>query len=75
MKYEIKNIEFPNIAPCRDILNLEQFCSIKLIKKNVVNPTLINTEIQTKGKGTMGKKWISIKFKYNCYIFSINIFF
>ena len=35
--------------------------AIKLIKKNVIKPTLINTEIQTKGKGTMGKKWISIK--------------
>ena len=33
----------------------------KLIKKNVVKPTLITTKEQTKGKGTMGKKWISIK--------------
>ena len=35
--------------------------ALKLIKKDVEKPTLINTEIQTKGKGTMGKKWISLK--------------
>ena len=35
--------------------------ALKLIKKDVVRPTLINTEIQTKGKGTMGKKWVSLK--------------
>ena len=33
----------------------------KLIKKDIVKPTLITTENQTKGKGTMGKKWISLK--------------
>ena len=27
----------------------------------MVRPTLINSEIQTKGKGTMGKKWVSLK--------------
>ena len=35
--------------------------AIKLIKRDVEKPTLINSEIQTKGKGTMGKKWISLK--------------
>ena len=33
----------------------------KFIKKNMVKPTLITTENQTKGRGTMGKKWISLK--------------
>ena len=35
--------------------------AIKLIKKNKINPTLISAEKQTKGRGTMGKKWISQK--------------
>jgi len=33
----------------------------KLIKKDIAKPTLITAENQTKGKGTMGKKWISLK--------------
>ena len=33
--------------------------AIKLIKKNKINPTLITAQKQTKGRGTMGKKWIS----------------
>ena len=33
----------------------------KLIKKDLVTPTLITAENQTKGRGTMGKKWISSK--------------
>ena len=31
----------------------------KLIKQKNLKPTLISSEIQTKGRGTMGKKWIS----------------
>ena len=34
---------------------------MKLIKSNQKSPTLIYSENQTKGKGTMGKKWISKK--------------
>ena len=33
--------------------------ALKLIKKNVTNPTLITTEKQTNGRGTVGKKWVS----------------
>ena len=33
--------------------------AIKLIKKNVVNPTLIISNKQTSGRGRVGKKWIS----------------
>ena len=35
--------------------------AIKLIKKDLTNPTFIHTKMQTKGRGTMGKKWISNK--------------
>jgi len=35
--------------------------ALKLIKKNKINPILITTTLQTKGRGTMGKKWISQK--------------
>ena len=35
--------------------------SIKLIKKNITKPTLITSLVQTNGRGTMGKKWISKK--------------
>ena len=35
--------------------------AIKLIKANSCEPTIISSKKQTKGKGTMGKKWISKK--------------
>ena len=35
--------------------------AIKLIKKNVIEPTMIITQKQTNGRGTIGKKWISKK--------------
>ena len=35
--------------------------AIKLITNNKINPTIITATNQTKGKGTMGKKWISKK--------------
>jgi|TARA_B110000211_G_scaffold234846_1_gene306723 BirA family biotin operon repressor/biotin-[acetyl-CoA-carboxylase] ligase len=35
--------------------------AIKLINKNKINPTIIYSEKQTRGRGTMGKKWISKK--------------
>tara|TARA_X000001036_G_scaffold427500_1_gene456168 strand:+ start:838 stop:1410 length:573 start_codon:yes stop_codon:yes gene_type:complete len=35
--------------------------ALKLIKKKKTNPTLITSIVQTNGKGTMGKKWISKK--------------
>ena len=35
--------------------------ALKLIKKNITNPTLVTTEKQTIGRGTLGKKWVSKK--------------
>ena len=35
--------------------------AIKLIKKNQLKPTIVISSRQTKGRGTMGKKWISQK--------------
>ena len=37
--------------------------ALKLIKKNITNPTLVTTEKQTNGRGTVGKKWVSEKGK------------
>ena len=35
--------------------------AMKLIKRNILEPTLITTEKQTSGRGRIGKKWISLK--------------
>ena len=35
--------------------------ALKLIKKNIIKPTLVTTESQTSGRGRVGKKWISKK--------------
>ena len=43
--------------------------AIKLIKKNKIYPTMIFTDHQTKGKGTMGKKWVSLKGNFFASIF------
>ena len=51
---KIKLIKFKSVKSTNDI-------AIKLIRKEKVQPTLILSEIQTKGRGTMGKKWISQK--------------
>ena len=50
-------------------MKLKKFKSVKstndvaheLIRKNITSPTLIFSEKQTRGRGTMGKKWISLK--------------
>ena len=51
---KIRLIKFKSVKSTNDI-------AIKLIRKEKVQPTLIFSEIQTKGRGTMGKKWISQK--------------
>ena len=51
---KIKLIKFKSVKSTNDI-------AIKLIRKEKVQPTLIFSETQTKGRGTMGKKWISQK--------------
>lgn len=35
--------------------------AIRLIKNNRIQPSIITAKVQKKGKGTMGKKWISQK--------------
>ena len=50
MKIKIK--KYKKVQSTNDI-------ALKLIKENVSEPTLITTEMQTKGRGRVGKKWIS----------------
>ena len=52
MKIKIK--KFKVVKSTNDI-------AIKLIKKNIIEPTLITAEKQTSGRGRIGKKWISQK--------------
>ena len=51
---KIRLIRFKSVKSTNDI-------AIKLIKKKRLLPTLISSETQKKGRGTMGKKWISQK--------------
>ena len=51
---KIKLLRFKSVKSTNDI-------ALKLLKKKNSRPTLIVSEIQTKGRGTMGKKWISQK--------------
>ena len=51
---KIKLIKFKSVKSTNDI-------AIKLIKKKKTQPTLIASKKQTRGRGTMGKKWISQK--------------
>ncbi len=51
---KIKLIKFKSVKSTNDEAH-------KLIKKDMIKPTLITTENQTKGRGTMGKKWVSLK--------------
>ncbi len=52
MKINLK--KFKKVRSTNDI-------AINLIKKNISAPTLITSEKQTKGRGRIGKKWISKK--------------
>ena len=64
---KIKLIKFKSVRSTNDT-------AIKLIKKNLIIPILIFTENQTKGRGTMGKKWISIKGNlFLSILFKINL--
>ena len=51
---KIKLLRFKSVKSTNDI-------ALKLAQKKNVRPTIIVSEIQTKGRGTMGKKWISQK--------------
>ena len=52
MKIKIKN--YKKVKSTNDV-------AMKLIKRNILVPTLITTEKQTNGRGRIGKKWISLK--------------
>ena len=52
MKIKIKN--YKKVKSTNDV-------AMKLIKRNILEPTLITTEKQTNGRGRIGKKWISNK--------------
>ena len=52
MKFKV--IKFKKIKSTNDE-------AINLIKKKKISPTIIITENQTKGRGTMGKTWISMR--------------
>ena len=47
----IKLLRFKSVKSTNDI-------ALKLVQKKSSRPTMIVSEIQTKGRGTMGKKWI-----------------
>ncbi len=51
---KIKLIKFKKVKSTNDI-------ALNLIKKGNIKPTLITSENQTNGRGTMGKKWVSKK--------------
>ena len=51
---KIKFIKFKTVNSTNDV-------AIRLIKKKTFKPTLVLSENQIKGRGTMGKKWISQK--------------
>ena len=52
MKIKIK--KYKKVQSTNDI-------ALKLIKNNISEPTIITSEKQTKGRGRVGKKWISKK--------------
>ena len=52
MKIKIK--KYKKVKSTNDV-------AIKLIKRNILEPTLITSEKQTNGRGRIGKKWISLK--------------
>ena len=51
---KMKLIKFKRVKSTNDL-------AIKLIKNEKFKPTIIISDTQTKGRGTRGKKWISLK--------------
>ena len=51
---KLRSLKFKSVKSTNDI-------ALKLIKKDNIKPSIILSERQTKGRGTMGKKWISKK--------------
>ena len=48
---KLRSLKFKSVKSTNDI-------AYKLIKKKNIKPSIIISEKQTKGRGTMGKKWI-----------------
>ena len=51
---KLRSLKFKSVKSTNDIAHM-------LIKKKNIKPTIIISEKQTKGRGTMGKKWVSKK--------------
>ena len=51
---KLKLLKFKSVKSTNDV-------ALMLIKKNNTKPSIILSDSQTKGRGTMGKKWISKK--------------
>ena len=51
---KLKSLKFKSVKSTNDVAHM-------LIKKKNIRPSIILSEKQTKGRGTMGKKWISKK--------------
>jgi BirA family biotin operon repressor/biotin-[acetyl-CoA-carboxylase] ligase len=51
---KLRSLKFKSVKSTNDI-------ALKLIKKDNIKPSIILSERQTNGRGTMGKKWISNK--------------
>lgn len=51
---KLKLLKFKSVKSTNDV-------ALRLIKKRYYRPTIISSEKQTNGRGTMGKKWISKK--------------
>ena len=51
---KIRLLKFKNVKSTNDT-------ALRLIKRKYLKPTMVMSLSQTRGKGTMGKKWISKK--------------
>ena len=51
---KLRSLKFKSVKSTNDI-------ALMLIKKDNIKPSIILSERQTNGRGTMGKKWISKK--------------
>ena len=51
---KLRSLKFKSVKSTNDI-------ALMFIKKENIKPSIILSECQTKGRGTMGKKWISKK--------------
>ena len=51
---KLRSLKFKSVKSTNDV-------ALMLIKKDNIKPSIILSERQTKGRGTMGKKWISNK--------------